>query len=84
MVDKFENLAHEIIHDVVSTLMAMYPDIQIMQDDLDGKALIHGEAYYELENNIARKLRNLQEQTELRMQENFKLVPRTENGQKSS
>lgn len=60
---KFEKIANEIIDDVSDVIEQHYPEIKpkCITDDksIENPALINGTIYYDLEDEIANKIRNL-------------------------
>jgi len=56
---KLTNLAAEVIDLVEGRIRELFPDIDLMTEQLEGNTLIHGEEYYELEDEIIEKLREL-------------------------
>lgn len=60
-MNKYEELAHEII-DEVSEIIEEHYDIEpknITDDDIDNPALINGTIYYDLEVSVAEKIKNM-------------------------
>ena len=62
-MDEFEETAHRIIDMVEKAVRKAHPFIDRYANTLEGKTLLHGEGYYELETEIAELLR---ERNELR------------------
>ena len=68
-MDKYEELANEIIDDISELIEEHYPEIKpkcITDDDeIENPALINGTIYYNLESHIADKIRELKNETEI-------------------
>jgi len=58
---KLTNLAAEVIDLVEWRIRELFPDIDLMAEQLEGNTLLHGEKYYELEDEIIDKLKELKE-----------------------
>ena len=56
---KLTNLAAEVIDLVEGRIRELFPDIDLMAEQLEGNTLLHGEEYYELEDEIIEKLKEL-------------------------
>jgi len=56
---KLTNLAAELIDLVEGRIRDLFPDINKMAEQLEGNTLLHGEEYYELEDEIIEKLKEL-------------------------
>jgi hypothetical protein len=56
-MDKFQRLAHEIIDLVENAIRKAHPTIDARASQLTGNTLLHGENYYNLEDQIAEILR---------------------------
>lgn len=54
-MDRYEELACEIIDDVIDAILEHNPEIDTTGKE--GNTLLYGEAYYDLESNIAEKIR---------------------------
>jgi len=58
-MDKFQSLAHEIIDLVECSIRKAHPKIDKKALASEGKTLLYGENYYDLENEIAEILRKI-------------------------
>ncbi|KKM84218.1 hypothetical protein LCGC14_1301460 [marine sediment metagenome] len=61
-MDKYEELANRIIDDICEVVENHYPEIKpkcITDDEIENPALINGTIYYDLECEIADKIRKL-------------------------
>lgn len=61
-MDKYEELASEIIDNVSELIEKHYPEIKpknITDDSIENPALINGNIYYDLETEIADKIKEL-------------------------
>ncbi|HDL15833.1 MAG TPA: hypothetical protein ENH28_06770 [Euryarchaeota archaeon] len=70
-MDKYEELANEIIDQVCDVIEEHYeivPKILVDGDEIDSPALINGAIYYDLEENIAGLIKK---HTELKDKENI-------------
>lgn len=57
-MDEFQRLAHEIIDLIEDAIRKAHPTIDVKASRLMGNTLLHGEDYYNLENEIAEILRD--------------------------
>jgi len=61
-MDKFDELANEIIDRVCEVIEENYPEIKpkaITDDDIENPSLINGTIYYDLETEISSKIKNI-------------------------
>jgi len=56
-LDEFEKAAHTIIDMVEEAIRKAHPEIDKFASELEGDTLLLGEAYYDLESEIADMLR---------------------------
>jgi len=55
--DEFEELASQIIDVVEGAIRHNKPEVDLIASKCEGNTLLHGEAYYDLENEVARRIR---------------------------
>jgi len=60
-MDSFQRLAAEIIDMVEHAIRTANPEVDRIASEQEGNTLLHGEAYYRLEDEIAEKLREKKE-----------------------
>ncbi|MEM2921188.1 MAG: hypothetical protein QXF26_02595 [Candidatus Bathyarchaeia archaeon] len=56
-MDKFQRVAATIIDKVEHAIRDMHPEVDKIASKFEGNTLLHGEAYYTLEDDIAETLR---------------------------
>lgn len=61
---KYEAIAHTIIDMVEQAIRRKYPFIDQIGSSCEGNTLLHGEVYYNLENEIVAVLRDNEEDTD--------------------
>lgn len=61
MVDKYTELAHQIIDLVEEKIVEAYPKLKKLQEKTEGNTFLYGEDYYDLEDEIADKIKLLKE-----------------------
>ena len=59
--DEFEELASQIIDVVEGAIRHNKPEVDLIASKCEGNTLLHGEAYYDLENEVARRIREFVE-----------------------
>lgn len=57
-MDKFEKMAAELIDLVEHDIRRAHPEVDAIAMQQEGNTLLHGENYYDLEAEIAKRLRN--------------------------
>jgi len=59
MTDKLQRIAANIIDKVESAIRKTHPEVDEIASKCEGNTLLHGEAYYTLEDSIAETLRQI-------------------------